>query len=149
MALSDIRTRIKNQVAAVASIGNVYDYERWASHEKDFEDLFKTGSLIKAWTVGVDGWNDEIGGDQVWRVVYTFTLRGYHSTADASGTQKTFDNLIESIRGQFRTDLDLGGNVKGVTSIRRRAVEPFRMLANVLCHYAEIEIVCFVFEAAV
>lgn len=157
--LAQISGAIQTKLAAIAGVGKVHDYERFAAREKDFQDLYKdaTSGRILGWnfyreaTREIDLNNGEVRRLHLWRI------HGYMSLDDADTTGKTFQDLVESIATAFRTDRTLGNLVddikdmnqeSGESGIQVDAVEPV-MFAGVLCHRARLSLLTETTEPSV
>jgi hypothetical protein len=149
--LAQIRAAIKAKLEAVANIGQVHDYERFAAREADFQALYKdaTDGRIRGWNfyrVSTPERDLDIG--EV-RRLHTWRLTGFLSLDDADATGKSFDDLVESIATAFRTDRTLGGliidmkdmdNEFGPSGVQTDSIEPV-MFVGVLCHRAQLTLV--------
>ncbi len=142
---------IKAKLEGVSGIGKVHDYERFATREKDFADLYKdvATSRIKGWNiVRTSASRRDLSIGEL-RVIETWRITGFMSLDDADATGKLFDALIEDIVTAFHADRTLGNTVDdikngddefGEAGIQIDAVEPV-MFAGVLCHRASLRLI--------
>lgn len=108
-----IRAQIKSTLEGVSGIGAVYDYERYARSLADYFQLMtKTGTtVINGWiihrerteshpaTLGIRG--------QIERM-HTYRIAGLYEMDDASGSEKTFQGILDAIFEAFRSNPTLG-----------------------------------------
>jgi hypothetical protein len=144
--LDTIRTAIAAKISGVADIGKVNDYERYTQQMSELKNLFVAN--IGGQDVLL-GWNIRRVSKRTVQVatgrhaVYnTWRIRGYMALDDAAASEKTFDDLIETLCDAFITDDDLGGvlfssinqqnNESGLQLIDSKPV----LFAGVLCHHA-------------
>lgn len=149
--VAQIRAAILAKLLAVAGIGRVHDYERFAKTEKEFQDLYRDAASGR-----IKGWNFyrlstaerdlDLGGV---RRLHAWKITGYMSLDDADASGKLIDDLVELIATAFRTDRTLGGRVIdskdmennfGASGVQIEAIEPV-MFAGVLCHRAQLTLV--------
>jgi len=150
MPEATIRTAIYNILGAVADIGKVYDYERWAADWTAFINLFKTtiGAVdqIRGWEISRRSVGEKQAvikiGSQAHEDDHLFVIRGYMGVSDANATEKTFNALIESIRTAFRDNRNLNGACERHGRIQAPIIE-FRLFGGALCHYAELNLTVY------
>lgn len=141
MSLSGVRDALKTLVEGVTGIGVVHDYER---HAKDWATYL--GFYKKAGTSVINGWQitrratreEEHAAQQTYRF-HTFIINGFYSLDDSAASEKTFQDLVESICTAVREDADLGGAAFHVTPPTVTVVEQ-RMFGDVLVHFCEINV---------
>lgn len=157
--VAQIREAIRTKLAAVANVGPVHDFERFARTEKEFQDLYKDGASgrIKGWNFYREATAERDLDSGSVRRVHTWRITGFMSLDDADTTGKTFDDLVDAIATAFRTDRTLGGLVDdiknmseedGPSGIQVDAIEPVTF-AGVLCHRARLRIMTETTEANV
>lgn len=139
MSASALRTAIKNKVAGVSGVANVYDYMRFASHQTAFETLFKSGTTLHGWMVTRRTMPSSVDTRDTTIRAHGFKIIGLYGVDDATASEKTFDGLVEAICNAFDADADLGGLVH-VSAPAQVAVIEHRMFFGNLCHYAEIDL---------
>lgn len=114
MSESLIRAQIKAILETVSGIGAVYDYERYARSLGDyFAMMTKSGSTtVNGWiihrertvsqkaTLGING--------QIERT-HTYRIAGLHDLDDATGSEKTFQGILDGIFEQFKANPTLNG----------------------------------------
>jgi len=141
MSLSSIRVALKTLVEGVSGMGIVHDYERHAKDWATYLSFYK-----KPGTSVINGWQiirrstreEEHAATQTYRF-HTFVINGFYSLDDSVASEKTFQDLIESICTVVRQDADLGGAVFHVTPPTVVVVEQ-RTFGDVLCHYCELNL---------
>lgn len=148
--VAQIRAAILAKLQGVTGIGKVYDYERFAKTEKEFQTLYKdTDNRIRGWNFfrfATDERDLDIG--EV-RRLHSWRITGFLSLDDVDASGKLFDDLVELIATAFRTDRTLGGLVidikdmdqeAGAAGIQVNSIEPV-MFAGVLCHRAQLMLI--------
>lgn len=140
MSLSTIRDRIKTVLSAVTDVGTkVYDYERWAKDWNAYLSLFKANGLIKGWTITRAATPETNETPTTNMRTHTFIIRGYYSLDDSAATEKTFQDLIESIATAFRTDPTLNGTAFDCGPLQVDIVGTV-IFGAVLCHFCELKL---------
>ena len=145
-SVEDLRAKHKTMFEAVASIGNVHDYERYLKDQSKLRSLYV--STAQGGSSRVYGWNvrrvrtvetlvstGRNFQDHYWR------FRGYLSIDDAEGSEKLFDIQIEAIRAAYRADPTMGGlcdtqfneQNAGQGGMQLEESEPV-LFCDVLCH---------------
>jgi hypothetical protein len=149
--VAQIRAAILAKLQAVANIGKVHDYERFAAREADMQALYKdaTDGRIRGWNFYRTATAErDLDLGEV-RRLHEWRFSGFLSLDDADATGKSFDDLVEAIATAFRTDRTLGGlvidvkdmdNETGPSGIQIESIEPV-MFAGVLCHRAQLSLV--------
>jgi len=145
--VATIRAAIKTRLLAVANIGKVNDYERYAGQMSD----------LKAQYVATIAGSDQLRGWHIRRLDYKeifvdvgrwvchthWRVRGFMALNDANASEKVFDDLIEAACDAFRADDTLGGTVltcidpdSSESGLALAASQPV-LFAGVLCHHAD------------
>lgn len=142
MALSDIRTKLKAVLDGVTSIGVVTDFEPWANRKERFDVYFKSAALayMQGWTITRESSIEEKRHqERVNSRRHLMVIRGYRALDTEGATEKTFQDLIETICGALRAkELDqLDGTALLVGPPQVRIAEA-RMFSDYLVHYVEI-----------
>lgn len=140
MSLEAIRSQYKTLLEGIGGIGKVYDYERSTSGDwAKFLALFKTaGNKIHGWTVTREKTLERFLAGSSSERIHEMVLRGYYAVDDAGASEKTFQDLIETICSALRPKTTLGGKADQVEApLQVSIVEP-RDFGGVLCHYAEL-----------
>lgn len=113
--VEQIRTAIANKIAAVADVGQVHAWQRYAQNNADFRALYVAtiagAEQLRGWhvrRVATDETSDARGR---YVVTHRWEIRGYMGLDDGAQTERTFDTLIEALRDAFRDDETLGGLV--------------------------------------
>ena len=142
--LANIRTQIKAKLDGITGIGVVNDYERYAKSQSEFKGFYLDTDKILGWHIRRVNKKETRPYLGRWVIVNEWRLRGYMSIDDAAASEKTFDDLIESIGDAFKADDTLTGTIDtmvvnndtGITLLKSQPV----MLAGVLCHAAELQL---------
>jgi hypothetical protein len=143
MALYDIIGAIQTKMSTISGIGTVHDYERWAISWQRFLELYAwtdpdTGERsIRGWTLSRRATTEDRETSASNLTRHQIFCRGIMGLEDSSASEKTFQNLIESVRESFRPELYLTDTAFVESPVEVRTVE-VRMIGNVLCHYAEL-----------
>lgn len=155
--LNTIRAAIKATMESVSGIVNVHDYERFASRDNEFRQLFydAPNDLINGW------WFDRIRTAELdsdigeVRRIHTWQILGFRSLDDSTGSAKTFQAKVEELATAFRADPTLGGVIDdnknmdqsfGPVGLQIDNIEPV-MFFKYLCHRARMTLVTETTEA--
>lgn len=150
MSLATIRAAIRAKLEAVADIGRVHDYERFAKEPAPFLALYKDprDGRLRGW------WFDRVSTRELdrdtgtVRRIHTWRITGYLGLEDADATGKSLQDLVEAITDAFRSDRTLGGTVLDLrdmtvedapAGVQVDAIDTV-MLAGVLCHRAQLRL---------
>jgi len=140
LSLATILAQIASVLTGVSGVGtNVHAYERWSKNWKDYLALFKTGSLIKGWTITRTKTPEESSTPTTNKRTHTFVIRGYYSLDDSAATETTFQNLIEDIATAFRTKPTLNGTAFDSSPLQVDTVA-IVMFGDVLCHFCQLRL---------
>lgn len=141
MSLSLIRTQIKTKLEAISGVENVYDYKRFSSDWATYKDLFVKDSRVNTWEIERKSFSRMArgGSGDVEDTIHNFIIRGFYSVYDVLASEKTFQDLVETICADFIDDPTLGGKAKMV-HIPITGEFTTAMLGNVLCHVVMINI---------
>lgn len=144
MSYSAILALLKAIVVAVPGTGKVHDYQRLAKNEQDFISLFVTDNLVNGWQITrrstPNTFQDSEKTDgQLMESVYEYILTGFRGIDDANASEKTFQDLVETVSDMLARDTTMqdAGYNPGPPQIM--VVEP-RAFGHVLCHVGEISI---------
>jgi hypothetical protein len=112
--LATIRAAILAAVRAVPDIGQVHDRERYVREEAKFKALFMVErpggrQQLRGWWIRRSATEERVINIARTVAVDTWTLRGYMALEDDSATELAFDDLIEALRDQVRSDPTFGG----------------------------------------
>lgn len=156
---------IAAEVEAVAGIGRVHLYQRYAADLAKYLDFFRWAapdgrSQIRGWVLTREAAREGLGSAGssqaggfvpagMNRRVHTFLLFGAMGLEDEAGSESAFQDLIEAICDRFRDNRALrlldGAGAPTVATLERLqpprvdAVD-VRRFGAVLCHAAEIRI---------
>ncbi len=139
MSVQEIRNNIKSKLESL-DIAKVQDYRRHTVDWDEVAEFFKKNGRING---AIISWRDmtptkEASGSIAIRRQHTFRIDWMYSLRDDTGSQKTFENLVEDALDEFDKEQDL-------PNAKARWFEPARlvgitegMFSGVLCHRAEI-----------
>lgn len=145
MSLATIRSAIKTALEAVASIGVVTDYEPLATRREDFERFFKPPgqAYVRGWTITRESTVERDDTTESNWSDHLFVIRGYGTLGTDGASEKTFQDLVESVltalRAEQRNQLGGAATIVGPPSVR--IFEP-RSFGGYLVHYVEIALRC-------
>lgn len=142
MSLSLIRTQIKTKLEAITGVEKVYDYKRFCADLATYNTLFIKDSKVNTWDIERKSFEriGHGGSGDVEDVINTFVIRGFYSFYDALATEKTFQDLVETICADFISDPTLGGKAN-IVHIPITGEFSMAFLGAVLCHMVIIEII--------
>lgn len=142
--LADIRAAHFALVNGISGIGQVHDYERYASRVADLKALYAYQGQIRGWHLRRIGTKESSPGRGRHVVDHAWQWRGYMSLDDSAATEETFDDLIEAIRDAYRADDSLSGLVATMIIGDQAGVQvqdsgPV-LFGGVLCHSARLAV---------
>jgi hypothetical protein len=114
MSLSIILAKIKSKLTAISGVENVYDYHRYCNDWVTYKELFVKDSKVNTWEIVRDTFTKTShgGNGNVVDTENSFIIRGFYSVYDVLETEKTFQNLVETICEDFMDDPTLGGTAE-------------------------------------
>lgn len=144
--VTQIRNAIATRMRAVPNVGQVYDYQRYDKNIEALQALYRStiGGVdqVRSWFIwrfATDRQSPQLGR---YVITHTWRIRGYQSLSDAVASEKTFDDLIETMAAGFRDDESLGGVVASTVTERAAGLQLDEqapvMFAGVLCHMASM-----------
>jgi hypothetical protein len=141
MSLALIKTQIKTKLEAITGVENVYDYKRFCSDWVTYKDLFVKDSKVNTWEIERKSFSrtGRGGSGDIEDVTHEFIIRGFYSFYDTLESEKTFQNLVETICANFINDPTLGGKAQMVQMPITGEFSTGK-LGEVLCHIVEINI---------
>lgn len=141
MSLSTIRAKIKTKLEALSGIENVYDYKRFSRDWATYKELFIKDSKVNTWEIEHPHEERKVnaGDHGVEHVRHSFIIRGFYSLEDSLETDKTFQDLVETVCEDFRDDPTLGA-VAEIVHMPITVDYTIGRLGDVVCHIAEIHI---------
>lgn len=145
--LEQIRDACVAKIAAIADIGKVHSYERYAAQQADMKSLYVATisgrDQLRGWFVRRTGTNETSDALGRYVVTHTWQIRGYMALEDGAASEKAFDALIEAIRDAFRSDENLGGLISSTVVEEGAGVQVEEsapvLFAGVLCHSARLK----------
>lgn len=146
MSEATIRAQIKSILSGVSGIGEVYDYQRWASTWEKFLDLFKTDAdKINGWMITRSATPATVESTTHESRIHQYKIRGVYGLNDEDETEITFQALIESVASAFRAKRTLNATAEDSGPLSVSVVEN-RMFGGVLCHFCELDLPAEEFE---
>jgi len=154
--LAPVRAAIAAKVAAVANVGQVHAYERYAREASALLALYKSaaqgGERLLGWYVRQGGFQEVFVDTGRWVRDVDWEIVGYMGLDDADATEKKMAVLVDAIADAFRDDDDLGGAVASCiidnrgdqAGIQLREFGPV-LFAGVLCHRARLGVTTRIF----
>jgi hypothetical protein len=141
MSLALIRTQIKTKLEAISGVEHVYDYKRFCSDWATYKDLFIKDAKVNTWEIERKSFSrtGRGGSGDIEDAIHEFIIRGFYSFYDALTTEKTFQDLVETICASFINDPTLGGKAK-IVHMPITGEFATAMLGQVLCHVVQINI---------
>lgn len=143
-----IRAAIVDILSSVPNIGRVQAYERYAERNAELTTHYSNGSQLLGWFVRRVGVLDQprsADDCSTFLEVVRWQIRGYMALDDAAATELAFDELLNVIRGKFRSNITLNGTVMTTFSDQQAgiAVEDSGpvLFGGVLCHAARLNLI--------
>ena len=145
MSLALIRAQYKAILETVAGIGVVHDYARLAVDWAKFLELYKDPATEKilGWDISresspatkyiIGGASPNARADRS----HVFLIRGYAGLQDSTGSEKTFQDLVDAVLDKFLPLATLNGAALAADPMVLTLVGE-RMFGSALCHYCEI-----------
>ena len=148
--LNVIRSAIVAALQAVPDLGVVHAYERFASHEKAFRDLYVQGGKLLGWHVRRVATRETGSAVGLNQSVTQWRIGGLMALDDAGASELAMEHLVEAIRDRFRADETLGGVVLSTGDLAQGESGPVgiqveesgsAMFCGVLCHAVRLGLV--------
>ena len=148
MSLATVRTKIADLIGAVTGIGKVHEYERYTHDWKQYQKLFTKNDKVNVWQIERPTFTRYVHATTgptsgVERVIHDFIIRGFYGLSDELASEKTFQDLVESVCQKFRGYPDLDSTAEMIKmSFSNPITGAIRKeyLGAVLCHMVEINI---------
>jgi hypothetical protein len=134
---SDIRASIVAKLIAIPGIGQVHNYERYASQQSKLKELFSANDRILGWVVRRGGFKKTMIADALFTVRTNWQIRGYMSLDDAAETELLFNALADLVQATLANDPTFG-IASWVPDYEFKADEEPVMFCGVLCHNVNI-----------
>jgi hypothetical protein len=135
---TDIRAAIVAKVQAVAGIGKVHAYERFAVQQSKLKELYAFEDRILGWNVSRASFKKTMIGDGLFLVRSNWKVRGFMSLDDARETELLFDALADQLQAKLANDPTFNKLAAWVPDYELKAeLEPV-MFCGILCHSATI-----------
>lgn len=145
MSVSAIRSAIVANLLAVADIGRVHAYQRYAVNLRDLAALYRSDAhqQLRGWYVTRLAMAETNNIQARTVEVIRWRIFGAMALADGDSSELIFDDLLEAVRDRFASDESLGGSVDqcsepggdGETGLQIDEQGP-ATFADVLCHTA-------------
>ena len=141
MSLANIRDQIETILGGVSGIGVVHNYDRWSDTWPKFLAHYKVAATgkINGWAITRTKTPEESDSFEKHARDHEFTIRGYYGLKDADASEIVFQDLIEAICTEFRSNFTLNSTCDESGPIQVGLVEN-RIFGTVLCHYCELSI---------
>ena len=104
IGITGIATQIKNLISPVTGIGQVFTYLRWAGTDKDFQTFAVTGGAVNLWQITRKSSAERWLTTGEFNRAHVFHLYGAYGLKDSTGTEETFQVLVDRVCGRFRSD---------------------------------------------
>lgn len=138
----DLRAVIVAQLQAIADIGQVYAFERYAKDDAAFREVYASGERVLGWHVRRVARKESPPFNEV---LTTWEIRGFMALQDGEASELFFDDLIDRIGDAWRVAPTLGGAVlypkDGAEAVPELVDAGPAMFAGVLCHGARLRLV--------
>ena len=146
MSLEAIRNQLKTDIEAVGVIGKVHNYNRYVKEWKTYTREFTKDDKVNNWEIVRTDFTRAVHASAgaeagVEYINHTFTIRGFYGLSDTQASEKTFQDLVESVCTALRNDPTLSGEATTIyytpdMPVTGRIYHDF--LGAVLCHIGEI-----------
>jgi len=143
-----ISTAIKGILEGVSGVGVVQEYHRYTRTPEGFKEFFtelvsQYERTASAWLISRDSLSQTTTGMPIpWEMrEHQFVISGYVGLKDSTGTEETFQDLIDEIVDAFesRKELGLAGIVEYVRPLQVPVID-HAWLGPILCHHCEIQL---------
>lgn len=147
-SVSAIRAALVAVIAAVPDIGAVHDYERYAKANAEFLAAYQTTisgqPQIRGWFVQLKATKSTSPFAGRVSVTHEWEIHGYLGLDDAAQSEKTFNDLTDTLRQAFKASESLGGVVSNTVldqaaGLQVELIEKV-LFAGVLAHHAQCRI---------
>ncbi len=120
---AQIRAAVKAKIQAVANVGPVHDYLRYAKNNGALATLFKntTSGRLNGWQFLRESFRRIEVDIGLYRRLDTWRVYGFMAIDDADASGHTLQAQLESIAGAFLADRTLGGLVLDLADMTERA----------------------------
>jgi hypothetical protein len=108
-----IRQQLKSIVQSASGIGVVYDYERFSRSLGDFIATMSANGIVNGWFIhrqSSQATNATMGATRQIERVHTYRITGIFEMDDASGSEKTFQDILEAIFNTLKGNGTLNGS---------------------------------------
>ena len=141
MSYSTILAELKTLLDAVTGIGVTFDYFPLSHDEQTLKSSFVSSGKLHVWILtraNAPGTNQTIAHTLRNHV---FDIYGYYAIDDANTSEKTFQQLCDTIMNKFdeEDNIALVSGTYVIAPAQLMSVEPV-MFCDVLCHRAIIRI---------
>lgn len=142
MSLATQRSAMLSILQGVTDIGVVHDYERWSNDWNRYLETFSTtiGGIkrIQGWTITRESTGETPFVQSQNQRGHIWVIRGYRGLDDTAGSEKSFQDLSESVCSELRRRPTLNGTAERDSGPPQVRVVEHRLFGGVACHYAEI-----------
>ncbi len=138
MSLATVRAQIKTILETISTVKNIYDYQRYVKDWATYKTRFTTDRKVNTWEITRSAFERNVmGSDATERVIHEFLIRGFYAVDDSEGSDKVFQDIVESVGQVFRDKPDLN-DIAEVIIYPITATIRIDMFGGVLCHVVEI-----------
>lgn len=142
---TDIRDYVRDRISTIADIGQVHDYERYASLANEMQALYTvaigSGKQLRGWYVRRRS-RQQAKVNMQFLVDTTWEIRGIMALNDAAASEKVMQDQIELMVHLFNADPNLGGKVNSMKDGESYGLQLTDFgpvsFAGVTCHMAVI-----------
>ena len=146
MAFSSINAAVVAVVGAVAGItggaGSVTDHEPRSERFEDLKTFFgnTAGTILNGWTVTRTGLDDvqEDGSGRRFLRTHTVTVKGCYGVAEATGTEATFQGLVDAVHAALIASTTIWVNQPEDEPKTINTTITHSTLQNAVVHFAEL-----------
>jgi hypothetical protein len=148
VAYSNIRSALATRLDAITGVENVHSYHRHitkGTEDPAFLALYADSSNnLNAWSIVRTGCTQAqhtgLESDAVIKRTHSITITAYRSVVDASATENTLQDLVETVMSNFNSGDDTLGGVALTHGLMQLTGFTHAMFYNVLCHVATLTI---------
>lgn len=147
--LATVRAALKLRFEGVPNIGRVNDYERYATQMSKLREIYiatiDNEKQLRGLHFRRATTNETFPGLNRWSIRHNWNARYFMALNDEVESEKTFDDLIEAIRDDFRLNPVIVSGLRQVSLITNEEESGVQvtesvpvLFADVLCHSARM-----------
>jgi hypothetical protein len=142
MSESTVLAQVKTLLDDVSGIGAVHDYERFSRSPAEWLQLMRSSGIVNGWEIHRQRTPAVRDNMPTLRRSHNYMISGIYELDDASGSEKTFQALIEAIYVKFRDNHTIGGTCINSDPVQVMDVS-VDVIAKTLYHTCELLLVCY------